>query len=244
MKNVIITGAGGGLGKNLAERFARAKYNLSLSYFKNKDKVDAVARKLEVFGGKLFSSYLDIGDSVSIKNFFYESDKTIGLPNILINNAAALKDRSFLKMSEEEWDEIINIDLKGVFYCCREAAERMKDNGGGHIINIGSMSGLVGRFGQANYATAKSALIGLTKSLAKEMGTCNIKVNLIIPGFMESAMTENLPPEAFEANIKRSCLKRLTFPEDVAKTVLAISETESVSGQVIILDSRISDFTI
>lgn len=242
MKVAAITGASGGLGSVLAETFARAKYSLILAGNKNLEKLSNLARKLEVFNIKTLVKELDVTNLKSVKTFFESGVKEIGSPDVLINNAGICIDKMFSNMTSEEWDEVINVDLKGIFNCSKEVISMMMNKGGGHIINIGSMTGIVGRQGQANYAAAKAALIGFSKSLALEVGRKNIKVNVVIPGFMETPMTENLPEKILTANIKRSCLGRITFPHDVARMILSLAETESISGQVIICDSRIIEF--
>lgn len=244
MKTVVITGATGGLGRVLTESFALEKCSLGLGYFSNKDLAERLKNKIEAIGSRAFCGKVDIRSAQSVKEFFADAEESLGAPDVFINNAAAICDRSFLNMTEEQWDDVIEADLKSIFLCCREEIACLEKNGGGHIINIGSMSGIVGRFGQANYAAAKAGIIGLTKTIAKEHGGANIKANVIVPGFMETPMTEVLPEKIIEINIKRSCLGRLTFPQDVAKMAVALASTESVSGQIIICDSRINDFTL
>jgi len=238
MNITMIIGASGGLGGVLAETFARNKFSLILGGYKNIRRLNKISQKLEVYGVKVFAGRIDVRDKKSVKDFFDKGEEENGIPDILINSAGLTRDNLFLKMTPEEWDEVLDVNLKGAFNCSQEAIIRMGKNGGGHIINIGSMSGSCGRIGQANYASAKASLIGFSKSLAMEVGCKNIKVNVIVPGFMETPMTESLPREIFDINIKRSCLSRLTFPQDVAKIVLAITATESISGQVFICDSR------
>lgn len=207
---ILITGASRGLGKKIAEKFSKEKWN-----------VIPACRAVQC----------DVSDRDSVKNFFKKID---GL-DVVVNNAGINKNQLLLRTNSGDWDEIIATNLTGVFNVCREAVKLMRINGG-HIINISSMAGVTGREGQCHYSASKAGLIGFSKSLAKETARWNIKVNVILPGYMNTGMTnEDVIKRGQEENI----LHKINNPQDVAKFIYQLAQTDFISGQVFNLDSRI-----
>ncbi len=198
----------------------------------------AIAEKLEQSGWKIHApgrDQLDVTSRDSVTAFFEENLDSLDL---LINNAGTTRDGLFLKMAEAEWDAVIDTNLKGAFLCSQAAVKRMVKRRNGQIMNIGSFSAIQPPPGQANYAAAKAGLIGLTRSLAREVGKRNVSVNTILPGFLETKMTRNLSEEAIHRALEMHALGRFTTCEEVARFVDFLSSTENISGQVFQLDSR------
>lgn len=159
--------------------------------------------------------------------------------HVLVNNAGLIRDSLAAGMTEEDWDAVLAVNLKGAFLCARHAARRMAKQRDGHVVNIGSFSGLTGGFGQANYAAAKAGLIGLTQSLARELGPRNVRANCVLPGYLETKFTANVPEEAKQAALDRHVLGRFNTVVDAARFIVHLDSLPAVSGQVFQLDSRI-----
>jgi 3-oxoacyl-[acyl-carrier protein] reductase len=179
---------------------------------------------------------LDVADPDQVTSWF----KRVPLCDVLINNAGNLADSPFVKMTEAGWSRVIDVSLSGAFRCSKAVLRPMRKAGGGHIINIGSYSALTGPAGQANYAAAKAGLIGLTLSLAKEMGSSNIRVNCVLPGFLETKFVSDVTPAAAAAILNEHQLARFNTVEDAARFVAFLDTMANVSGQVFQLDSRVS----
>lgn len=181
---------------------------------------------------------LDVTDAAAVKAFFASQVTSLDL---LINNAGVCHDVSVAKMSEEDFDSVVDVNLKGAFLVSQAAVKLMSRQRRGHIVNIGSYSALSGPFGQSNYAAAKAGLIGLTQSLAKEYGPRNVRVNCVLPGFLETKMTRHLLEDAAwrEKLLQAHALGRLNTPEDAARFVICLHGLENISGQVFQLDSRV-----
>lgn len=180
---------------------------------------------------------MDVSSATAVKAYFEGIEGPIDL---LINNAGSLSDQVLLRMTESDWDRVLDSHLKGAFLCSQQALRRMLKQRSGHIVNIGSYSALSPPLGQANYASAKAGLIALTQSLAKEAGSRSVRVNCVLPGFLETKMTRSLPTEAVERARSQHALGRFNTPEDVAKFLLTLQDLPAVSGQVFQLDSRIA----
>ena len=209
---VIITGGTGGLGRALADEFSRS-------------------------GSTVFhpgSAELDVRDTESVSAYFNRLEHI----DVLINNAGITGDALFSRLDESDWDAVLSTNLKGAFLCAREAAKRMVRQRSGSIVQIGSYSALHPPVGQSAYAASKAGLIGLTKSLAKELGSRNIRVNCVLPGFLETRMTAGLPEAARSAALSRHALGRFNTPEEASRFVRFLTTLEHVSGQVFQLDSR------
>ena len=229
-KVVFISGASRGIGESLANYFAEKDYYVVGTSrndfnFKNKSK-------------NLFPIKLDITCRESIKNCFNDLKEKNILPTILINNAGITSDQLFLRMKDDEWDDVISTNLTGVFNLTKIFIKNMIKNKGGRIINISSISGLMGNPGQVNYSSSKAALNGFTKSLAKEIGSRNITVNNVAPGFIDTDMTSYLQEDAKQEIINTIPLQRLGNVDDVSKLVyfLASDEASYITGQTISVD--------
>ena len=228
--NVFISGASKGIGKTIA-------YNLA----KNNYTVVGTSRQEFEFDNKLENLIpikLDVTSRDDIKACFDDLNDRGLLPNILINNAGITSDQLFLRMKDSDWDNVINTNLNGVFNLSKIFIKNMVKNRNGRIINISSISGLMGNPGQVNYSSSKAALNGFTKSLAKELGSRNITVNSVAPGFIETDMTSFLDETAKKNVIETIPLKRLGKPEDVAELVLFLASEEAsyITGQTISID--------
>ncbi len=179
---------------------------------------------------------LDVNSAESVQEYF----QSLPQVDILINNAGITRDRPFLKMTETDWEEVVTTNLRGAFLCSQAALKHMSRQRSGHIIQIGSYSAIHPPFGQANYAAAKAGLIGLTQSLALEMGKRNIKTNCVLPGFLETKMTAALSPEVVERVRASHSLGRFNTTGEAASFVLWLIGTENISGQIFQLDSRVN----
>ena len=232
MKNVFITGASRGIGESIAYYFAERGFNVvgtarSEFNFKNDN-----------FVGNLYPVQLDVTDRESMKSVYsLLKDKEL-LPNILINNAGITSDQIFMRMKDDDWDNVIDINLTGTFNITKLFIKDMVKNRYGKIINISSISGLMGNPGQVNYSSSKAALGGFTKSLAKELGSRNINVNSIAPGFIDTEMTEFLDNDAKELLKKDIPLNRLGNTDDISELAffLASDQAQYITGQTISVD--------
>jgi len=232
-KVVLITGASGGIGKAIAKKFAQAEAKVALNdIIPAEEALKALAQEL---GGKYFLA--DVSKFEEVEKMVQDIQKEFGRLDILVNNAGITQDRTLAKMTKEEWQRVIDIDLTGVFNCSKAALPLIIANQG-KIISISSLVGQRGNFGQTNYAAAKAGIIGFTKALAKEVGRFGVTVNAIAPGFIETRLTENLPPELKETIKKFTPLGRFGKPEEVASLVffLASEEANFITGAVVNID--------
>ena len=232
MKNILITGASRGIGESIAYYFADKGFNVvgtARSEFKFKK---------NNFKGTLFPIRLDVTDRDSIKEAFNNLKERDLLPNILVNNAGITADQLFLRMKDEDWDNVIDINLTGTFNITKMFVKQMVKSRYGKIINISSVSGLMGNAGQVNYSSSKAALSGFTKSLAKEVGSRNITVNSIAPGFIDTDMTEYLDDKARLDLESQIPLRRIGNTKDISELVffLASDEASYITGQTISVD--------
>ena len=232
MKNILITGASRGIGESISYYFADKGFNVvgtARSEFKFKK---------NNFKGTLFPIRLDVTDRDSIKEAFNNLKERDLLPNILVNNAGITADQLFLRMKDEDWDNVIDINLTGTFNITKMFVKQMVKSRYGKIINISSVSGLMGNAGQVNYSSSKAALSGFTKSLAKEVGSRNITVNSIAPGFIDTDMTEYLDDKARLDLESQIPLRRIGNTKDISELVffLASDEAAYITGQTISVD--------
>jgi len=235
MKTAIITGASKGIGAVIAKRLNELNYNLVLNYRSNTALIEEL---IDNFTNKDTNNIIvkcDISLYEDAKKLIDEAYNNFGTVDVLINNAGITKDNILPLMTEEEFDEVIDINLKGTFNCCKHIARRMIKQKQGRIINISSVSGLAGNPGQVNYSASKAGVIGMTKSIARELGKKNILVNAVAPGFIKTEMTDKIPDEIKAEMMKNIPLQRLGQPEDVADCVeFLISDKASyITGQVI-----------
>jgi 3-oxoacyl-[acyl-carrier protein] reductase len=212
-KLALITGGKGGLATELCSRLSAAGYE-----------VEAPGR-----------ADLDVTKADAVTEFINGLDRV----DLLINNAGVTRDRSLLKMDESEWDEVLAVNAKGAFLCASRVLRKMMRQRSGHIVNTGSYSALRPPHGQANYAAAKAALVGLTQSLAAEAGSRGVRVNCVLPGFLETPMTEKLSTEVKSRALQAHALGRFNSVADAARFIVFLDSMEAVSGQVFQLDSRV-----
>jgi 3-oxoacyl-[acyl-carrier protein] reductase len=234
-KTVLITGASRGIGKAIALAFAKVGANVVINYNHSKDKAEALVQEIEGLGAKAFAIQADVSNFEQAKALIESAIDTFGQINVLINNSGITKDNLMLRMKEEDFDQVINVNLKGTWNMCKHITKHFLRNKAGSIINISSVVGLIGNPGQSNYGASKAGIIGLTKSLAKEFGSRNITVNAIAPGFIETEMTEKLSDEIKEYYLKQIPLNRLGQPEDIADlcVFLASDKARYITGQTI-----------
>jgi 3-oxoacyl-[acyl-carrier protein] reductase len=244
-KVVLITGASGGIGKAVAKKFAEAGAKIALNDIALAE--EALKKLIEELGGnpapETSSRYgaryflADVSKFEEVEKMVENIQKEFGRLDVLVNNAGITQDRTLAKMTKEEWQKVIDIDLTGVFNCTKAALPLIIANQG-KIISISSLVGQRGNFGQTNYAAAKAGIIGFTKALAKEVGRFGVTVNAIAPGFIETRLTENLPPEMKETIKKFTPLGRFGKPEEVASLIffLASEEANFITGTVINID--------
>ncbi len=236
-KVAIITGAGSGIGKETALLFAREGAKVIVADINEISGRETVA-EIKNAGGEGFFIKLDISNNLQSRQMVMETLQKYGKIDVLINNGGIVQDALISKMTEEQWDRVININLKGAFNCIQAVVESMAGQGSGVIINTSSVVGLYGNIGQANYSAAKAGLIGLTKTLAKELGKKGIRINAVAPGFIMTPMTSNVPEKILEVMKEKTPLRRLGKAEDVAHAYLYLASDEAnfVNGAVLSVD--------
>jgi len=240
MKTVLITGASRGIGRELALAFGKAGYAVGVNCHKEKAKAEAVVQEIFEAGNKEAEVFVcDVRDSIKVRQMVDAMVVRWGHLDVLINNAGITRDRTILKMNNGEWNEVIDVNLSGAFWCLREAARLMSKEKRGHIINIASIMAVKPGFGNANYSASKAALIALTKAAANELGRFHITVNALLPGFHETGMAAALPAEHKKKVIEQHVTGQSTRAEDLCRVVLELAQNPSVSGQVFNVDSRV-----
>lgn len=232
-KNAFITGAAQGIGKAIALGMAREGANIAVADT-NIEKAETVVDELRALGVESLAIKLDVSKQDEVISAFETFIKKFERLDVLINNAGITKDALILRMKDEDWDAVINVNLKGTFLCSREAVKLMVKQQYGKIINISSVVAFTGNIGQVNYSASKAGVAGLTKTIAKEYATRGIRVNAVAPGFIQTAMTEAIPEKVKEEMKKSIPLGHFGIPEDVANAVifLASKEADYITGQV------------
>lgn len=241
-KVCLVTGGSKGIGRSICIEFAKNGADIALNYSSDEIAAAQTAEEIKKLGAKVETFKTDVSDFEQVEKMVKDIYDKLGRIDILVNNAGITKDALLLRMTEKEWDKVIDVNLKGVFNTSKACIKYMlKQKQGGRIINISSIVGIYGNAGQTNYAAAKAGIIGFTKSLAKEVGSRDITVNAIAPGFIRTDMTFSLLQKDSDIS-KNIPLKRLGNPEDVAKAAafLASEDASYITGQVIAVDGGLT----
>ena len=239
-KVAIITGSGQGIGKATALLFANEGAKVIVAEY-NKDTGEAVVTEINEAGGEGHFVQVDISNRESVHFLTSEVKEAHGSIDILVNNAGVIKDNTLENMTDEEFDRVISVNLRGTYNCTKEVAEIMREQGSGVILNAASVVALYGNFGQTNYVASKAGIIGMTKVWARELGRDGIRVNAVAPGFISTDMTKDIPENVIEMMLKKVPLQRMGEPEEVASVYawLASDEAGYVTGTVISVDGGV-----
>lgn len=237
-KTAIVTGGSRGIGRAICVALAKAGANVVTCYAHGADVANETVKQCEAFGVSAMAIQADVAKNEDVQALVAKVKEDYGSIDILVNNAGITKDNLMMKMTEEDFEQVIDTNLKGAFLFIKHVSKIMLKQRSGHIINISSVVGVRGNAGQVNYASSKAGLIGMTKSVAKEIGSRGITVNAVAPGFIETDMTASLPEAVVEENLKNIPMKSLGKVEDVANLVrfLASDEARYITGQVICVD--------
>lgn len=237
-KNAVVTGSSRGIGKAIALKLASLGANVAVVYAGNAEKANETVSEIEALGVKTKAYMCNVADFEEVKALVADIIAEFGGIDILVNNAGIIRDGLVLSMKEEDFDRVIDVNLKGSFNMIKNTYQHFMKKRRGRIINISSIVGINGNAGQANYASAKAGIIGLTKSVAKELAARNVTVNAIAPGYIETDMTNSMPEKAKEAVMSSIPMKRVGQGEDIANAVafLASDEASYITGEVIKVD--------
>ncbi|MFC4409247.1 3-oxoacyl-[acyl-carrier-protein] reductase [Chungangia koreensis] len=237
-KTAIVTGGSRGIGRSIAIMLAEEGAKVVVNYSGSQAKAEEVVELIRQNGGEAIAIQANVSSSESVQAMVGEALSHYGSVDILVNNAGITRDNLIMRMKEDEWDDVINTNLKGVFLCTKAVTRQMMKQRSGKIINISSIVGVAGNAGQANYVAAKAGVIGLTKTSAKELASRNINVNAVAPGFITTEMTDELPEDIKSQMLSQIPLSKLGNPEDVAKAVLFLSSSDSdyMTGQTLHID--------
>jgi acetoacetyl-CoA reductase len=236
-KACLVTGASRGIGRAIALELGRNCASVAVGYANNKEAADEVVAEIAASGGQSFAFRLDVQDPAAIEPAVAKVVEAFGKIDVLVNNAGITRDRSLAKMSSEEWDDVLQTNLSSVFHLTSRVLPHMVKAGYGRIVNISSVIGLHGNFGQANYAAAKAGIVGFTKSAALELARKGVTVNAIAPGFIETEMIAAMPDEVRAKILDRIPMGRFGRPEEIAQAVaFLVSSGDYITGQVISID--------
>lgn len=240
-KVAIVTGGGGGIGKATCLKFAQEGAKVVVAGL-TQESVDGVAADIQRLGGEALGLIVDVADAASVAKMVEDTVKAFGKLDIIVNNAGITDDSQLLKMTEDQWDKVIAVNLKGVFLCGQAAAKVMAtQESGGVILSTSSVVGIYGNFGQTNYAATKWGVIGMTKTWAKELGRKKIRAVAVAPGFIVTPMTDKMPEKVIEMTKEKTPLRTLGQPEDIANAFafLASDEASFITGTVLSVDGGI-----
>lgn len=237
-KTAVVTGGSRGIGRAICIELAKQGANVVVNYSGSEEKAKQVVSQIEELGAKAIAVQANVAHSDEVESMMKQAIEVFGTLDILVNNAGITRDNLLMRMKEQEWDDVVDTNLKGVFLCTKAVTRQMMKQRAGRIINISSIVGVAGNPGQANYVAAKAGVIGLTKTCAQELASRNILVNAIAPGFITTEMTDSLPEELKEAMLKQIPLAKLGQPEDVAKAVVffASDQANYITGQTLHID--------
>ncbi|HEY9569792.1 MAG TPA: 3-oxoacyl-[acyl-carrier-protein] reductase [Metalysinibacillus sp.] len=237
-KTAVVTGASRGIGRAIALKLAQDGANVVVNYSGSQAKAEEVVAEIKALGQQAIAVQANVANADEVKALMGAAMDAFGSIDILVNNAGITRDNLLMRMKEDEWDSVMDTNLKGVFLCTKAVARQMMKQRAGRIINVASIVGVAGNAGQANYVAAKAGVIGLTKTTAKELAARNILVNAVAPGFIATDMTEELPQDVKEAMLTQIPLAKLGQPEDVANVVafLASDGANYMTGQTLHID--------
>ncbi|WP_019242343.1 MULTISPECIES: 3-oxoacyl-[acyl-carrier-protein] reductase [Bacillus] len=234
----IVTGASRGIGREIALELAREGASVVVNYAGSEAKAKEVVAEIQALGSSAIAIRCNVADSDDVASMVKTTIEEFGKVDILVNNAGVTRDNLLMRMKEEEWDTVLNTNLKGVFLCTKSVTRPMMKQRKGRIINVASVVGISGNAGQANYVAAKAGVIGLTKTTAKELAPRGITVNAVAPGFISTDMTDQLPEDVKNTMLQQIPLARFGEPEDIAKVVafLASNDSSYMTGQTLTID--------
>lgn len=237
-KNAVITGATRGIGREIAITLAKNGANIAINYRKENEDLNRLVSELKELGVKIFTKKCDVSNGKEVDKFIKESKESLGSIDILVNNAGITKDGLILRMKEEDFDSVLDVNLKGVFNATKAVSGIMMKQRYGKIINISSVVGISGNAGQCNYAASKAGVIGFSKSIARELATRNVNVNVVAPGYINTDMTKDLPEKIKDNVIQSIPMKKIGEPKEVANLVLFLASdlSDYITGQVISVD--------
>jgi len=238
----LVTGASRGIGRAVAQELASRGWTIAVNYARNEEAAAEVVEKIKAGGASALAIQADVGDGDAVDRLFETVRNELGPIAVLVNNAGITRDNLILRMTTDAWDEVLATDLRSVFLCSRAALKDMVKARSGRIVSIASVAGISGNPGQANYSAAKAGIIGITKSLAKEVGSRSITVNAVAPGWIETDLTNALGQHVKTRALEAISLRRLGRPEEVASAVgyLASDEAGYITGQTIVVDGGLA----
>ncbi len=238
----LVTGASRGIGRAVALRLAADGHDVAVNYSASADVAGIVVEEIRAAGRNAIAVRADVGDAAAVTGMFESVENALGRVEVLVNNAGITRDGLLLRMGQDDWDSVIGTNLTSVYLCTRAAMRAMVRARWGRIISVSSISGISGNPGQANYAASKAGIIGFSKSIAREVGSRNITVNVVAPGFIETDMTEGLGEETARMVAEQAALGRLGRPEEVAAAVgyLASDDAAYVTGQTLVVDGGLA----
>ncbi len=234
----LVTGASRGIGRAAALHLADDGHRVAVNFVRAKDEAESVVDAIQASGGEAVAIGADVGTEAGVAELFGGVEESLGPVEILVNNAGVVRDNLLLRMTTEDWDDVLAVNLRSVFLCTKIALRAMIRARWGRVISITSVSGLSGNPGQANYAAAKAGIVGFTKSVSKEVGSRGITVNAVAPGFVETDMTDDIDEAGRELAKSRITLGRFGTPEEISAAVgyLASEQAAYVTGQVLVVD--------